>query len=115
MPENPAAVRLRVGMNVRRVRLLRKLSQERLAELVGNTGKHVGQVERGEVNVGLDTLSRIANALAIDVGDLFAGPRPRRRSEPPHFLVTERVMNQVERALRSIRAARSQRSPRSAG
>lgn len=113
MPEKPGAVRLRVGKNIRRLRLSRGLSQERLAERVGNSWKHIGQVERGEVNVGLDILSRVANALAVDVGDLFGGPRPRRKSEPPHFFVTQDVMDQVERTLRNVRAARSQRAPRS--
>ena len=113
MPEKPGAVRLRVGKNVRRLRRLRGLSQERLAERVGNSVKHIGQVERGEVNVGLDILSRIAIALSIDVDDLFIGPRSRRK--PDFLVIPANVMDQVERALRGIRASRSQRSPRAAG
>ena len=106
MPDHLRAIRLRVGSNVHRLRRARGLSQERLAELVGNSGKHVGQIERGEVNVGLDVLSRMAGALSVDVGDLFAsGPR-RRRADPPLFVVNDRELQQLERIVRGIRTAR---------
>lgn len=106
MPEQLRAVRLRVGRNVQRLRRARGLSQERLAEMVGNTGKHIGQVERGEVNVGLDILTQIARALSVDVGDLFAKQPRRRRAEPPLFLANARELQQIDAAVRSIRAAR---------
>ena len=79
MPEALPAVRLRVGANVQRLRRSRGLTQEQLSEIVGNTGKHLGQIERGEVNVGIDTLTRLASALEVDVTDLFAGGPRRRR------------------------------------
>lgn len=106
MPENLRAVRLRVGRNVRRLRRSRGFSQERLAELVGNTGKHIGQVERGEVNVGIDIVARIAGALAVDVSDLLAAAPRRRRAEPPLFVANARELAQIEQAVRSIRSAR---------
>jgi transcriptional regulator with XRE-family HTH domain len=110
MRENLRDVRLRVGRNVQRLRLLRGLSQERLAELVGNTGKHISLVERGEVNVGLDILSQIARALSADVQDLFIGPRGGRRSDSPFFIITQRQLDQIDQALRNVRAARPKRS-----
>jgi transcriptional regulator with XRE-family HTH domain len=72
MPDNARAVRLRVGKNVRQLRRLRGWSQERLAEAVGNTYKHIGQVERGEVNVTIDILAAIAIGFSVNVADLFA-------------------------------------------
>ncbi|MBA2306019.1 MAG: helix-turn-helix transcriptional regulator [Acidobacteria bacterium] len=115
MPEKLRAVRLRVGRNVQRLRRLRGLSQERLAEVVGNTGKHIGQVERGEVNVGVDILCRLAIALSADVADLFLGARRSRGSEPPYVLVPQRAVDQLEQALRSMKPTRAKRAPRSAG
>ena len=106
MPEQLRAVRLRVGRNVQRLRRSRGISQERFAELVGNTGKHIGQVERGEVNVGLDILTRIAAAFSVDVEELFTKTPRRRRAEPPLFLATGRELQQIEQAVRSIRSAR---------
>jgi transcriptional regulator with XRE-family HTH domain len=106
MPEQLRAVRLRVGRNVQRLRRSRGFSQERFAELVGNTGKHIGQVERGEVNVGLDILARIAAALSVDITELFMKTPRRRRTEPPLFLANGRELQQIEQAVRSIRSAR---------
>jgi transcriptional regulator with XRE-family HTH domain len=106
MPEDLRAVRLRVGRHVQRLRRLRGFSQERLAELVGNTGKHIGQVERGEVNVGLDILARISRALSIDLGDLFVAFPRRRRRVPPLFLVNRSELEQIEQIVQSIRSAR---------
>jgi transcriptional regulator with XRE-family HTH domain len=106
MPEDLRAVRLRVGRHVQRLRRARGFSQERLAEVVGNTGKHIGQVERGEVNVGIDILARIANALAVDLADLLAPFPRRRRAESPSFLVNRRELDQLEQIVRGIRLAR---------
>lgn len=103
MSEHPDA-RTRVGRNVRRVRRARGLSQERLAELAGNTAKHIGQIERGEVNVGVDFLARIAAALAIDVADLFAWRR-RRRGERPVFLFDSADLARLEQIVRNVRRA----------
>lgn len=113
MPEDLQAVRLRVARNVQRLRRSHGFSQERLAELVGNTGKHIGQIERGEVNVGLDILARIASALSADVGDLLAALPRRRRSEPPLFLVNARELEQMEQLVRNIRSARVKSSDNS--
>jgi transcriptional regulator with XRE-family HTH domain len=105
MPENLRAIRLRVGRNVQRLRRLRGFTQERLAERVGNTWKHIGQVERGESNVGLDILAGIAAALAVDVGDLFVEPSRRRRAEPSLYLISDRDVSQIEDTMRRVRAA----------
>jgi transcriptional regulator with XRE-family HTH domain len=106
MAEQLRALRLRVGRNVQRLRRSRAMSQERFAELVGNTGKHIGQVERGEVNVGLDILARIAAALSVDITELFTKTPRRRRPEPPLFVANDRELQQIEHAVRSIRSAR---------
>jgi transcriptional regulator with XRE-family HTH domain len=104
MPEEPRAVRLRVGSNVQRLRKWSKVTQEKLAESAGHAAKHIGQIERGEVNVGLDVLARIAKALSVDVADLFATPR-RRRAASPLFIASARELDQIEQAVRRIRGA----------
>lgn len=109
------AVRLRVGRNVRQLRVLRGFSQEGLAELAGNTNKHIGQVERGEVNVGLDTLSAIAAALSVDVTDLFVGARTANTAETRAFLITQRELDQLEQALSTVRAVRRTQPARHRG
>ena len=73
MPHSARAVRTRVGRMIQRLRQLRGVSQEQLAELVGQqkSVKHVSEIERGLANVGLDTLSRIAAVLSVDIAELF--------------------------------------------
>jgi transcriptional regulator with XRE-family HTH domain len=51
------------------------LSQEDLAEVAGLHRNYVGGIERGERNVGLDNIHKLARALRVDVAELF----PQRR------------------------------------
>ena len=47
------------------------LSQEKLAELAGLHRAYIGQIERGEKNIGLKNLEKIAKGLKISVKDLL--------------------------------------------
>lgn len=49
------------------------MSQEELAEKADLSYKYVGEVERGYVNISLDSLVRIAKALKVKVTDIIAG------------------------------------------
>ncbi len=60
------------GERLRELRIERDLSQERLAELAGLDRNYIGQIERAERNVALVNIVRIAKALEIDPGELFA-------------------------------------------
>ncbi|QGG94945.1 helix-turn-helix domain-containing protein [Actinomarinicola tropica] len=62
----------------RRVRAERKrigLSQEGLAARAGIHRTFVGRVERGEANVTLTTIVRLADVFGVDPGALVAGFR----------------------------------------
>lgn len=56
-----------VGFNIRRIREERGLSQEELGAVGGLHRAYIGQIERGEKNVGLKNLERIANALNVNI------------------------------------------------
>ncbi len=58
-----------VGLNIRSIREERGLSQEKLAELADLHRAYIGQIERGEKNIGLKNLEKIAKALKADVKD----------------------------------------------
>lgn len=60
-----------VGVRVRSLRNTRGLSQERLAERAGLTSKFLGEVERLETNPSITSVARLAEALAVNVSDLF--------------------------------------------
>jgi transcriptional regulator with XRE-family HTH domain len=66
-----------LGSQLRRLRLERRLSQERLAELAGLNYKHIGRIELAKVEPGADVLVRLARALRVSVGDLFDTITPR--------------------------------------
>jgi transcriptional regulator with XRE-family HTH domain len=56
----------RVGQNLRRYRLERGLSQEAFAEIVGVHRTYMGGLERGERNLTLKSLERLAAAIEAD-------------------------------------------------
>lgn len=60
-----------VGFNIRRIREERGLSQEELAALAGLHRAYVGQIERGEKNIGLKNLEKIAKALEVNISFLI--------------------------------------------
>jgi DNA-binding XRE family transcriptional regulator len=62
-----------VGQNIRQYRKQVHWSQERLAEKADLSYKFLGEVERGEQNISLDTLFRISKALKTSVADLVRG------------------------------------------
>lgn len=66
----PAVLRP-LGAQLRRLRLERRLSQERLAELAGVNYKYLGRVELAKAEPGADILVRVARALGVPVGELF--------------------------------------------
>jgi len=59
------------GSKVRRYRLKKKLSQEKLAELADLHRTYIGQIECGKRNVALKNIAKLAKALGISVRDLF--------------------------------------------
>jgi transcriptional regulator with XRE-family HTH domain len=57
--------------NLRREREIRGLSQEKLAELANLHRTYVGSVERGERNISIDNLERLARALKVELAELL--------------------------------------------
>jgi transcriptional regulator with XRE-family HTH domain len=60
-----------VGRNLRAYRLQRGLSQEAFAEVLGVHRTYMGGLERGERNLTLKSLERLAAAVGIDPLDLL--------------------------------------------
>ncbi len=64
-----------MGKRIRELRISGGFTQEKLGEKAGLNYKFIGELERGQVNVSLDSLAKIAEALMVKVGDLFSGER----------------------------------------
>lgn len=52
-------------------RVQKGLSQEELADIAGLHRTYVGSVERGERNISIDNIERLASALKIPIQDLL--------------------------------------------
>ena len=65
------AIREGFGARVRELRKKAMLSQEELADDAGLDRSYIGGVERGQRNVSLVNIHKIARALKVAPGDLF--------------------------------------------
>lgn len=57
--------------NIKAFRTKLNLSQEELADLAGLHRTYVGSVERGERNISIDNIERLASALNTDITELL--------------------------------------------
>lgn len=59
------------GAKLAYVRKSQKLSQMKLAEIVDMNFNYIGQIERGEANVTIHTMKILADALNVEMKELF--------------------------------------------
>ena len=60
-----------LGRNIRICREAKGLTQERLAELSNISVKHISKIELGKINLKIETLVNIANALDVSTDTLL--------------------------------------------
>lgn len=61
-----------IGNNIKQVRTLEGISQERLAELIGKSAHFISLLERGESGLSVPTVVAICRALNTDTNTIFA-------------------------------------------
>jgi transcriptional regulator with XRE-family HTH domain len=71
MPINEKNFLNKLGIRIRQLRELRKLSQENLANDCNIPKVQIGRIERAEINTTVRTLIKISNALEVPPKDLF--------------------------------------------
>lgn len=64
-------VLIALGSAIRRIRLSKDISQEMLALMAEVDRSYVGQIERGDNNVAVLTLSKLAAALEVSLAALM--------------------------------------------
>ena len=68
-----AEINKQVGFNIRKYREKKGWSQEQLAFEASLHRAYIGQIERGEKNIGLKNLEKIAIALSVKTSKLLGG------------------------------------------
>ncbi|WP_341815014.1 helix-turn-helix domain-containing protein [Wolbachia endosymbiont (group A) of Chalcis sispes] len=71
-------LRLLLSQNIRRIRNIKGLSQETLADLCELHRTYIGSVERGERNISIDNVERIADALGVEPTALLDQDQDRK-------------------------------------
>ena len=67
------AILASLGLNVRRRREARELTQEKLAEKAGLDPTYISGIERGLRNPGIKNVARLAKALGLSTAELCKG------------------------------------------
>lgn len=126
MTREPSPLGERFGANLSRCRRRAGLSQDGLADLVGLTRGHLGELERGRQLPRIDTVLRLAAAMEASTCVLLEGMewRPglagswgllpatfRRasaptRTEPPMKTISPRIPDQMATELYAVAGAR---------
>lgn len=70
---------LQVGRRIRELRKAKGLSLTQLAERADLNDKHLGMVERGDENLTLKSIRKIAAALEVPITELFPADQDDER------------------------------------
>ncbi len=110
-------VRSLVGERIRSLRKERGWSQEELGEKADLHHTYVGAVERGEKNASIDTLDKIADALGIEMVDLFTLTKGKMNVDKLRAHIIEEVKESSPGMLKLmaalIQTTRSDKAPAS--
>jgi len=72
-----------VARNLRRIRVERGISQEKLAADASIDRSYLGGLERQVENPTVDLLDRVAKALSVTITELFVQPSPGEKPPKP--------------------------------
>ena len=64
-------VQIRFGERLREIRTKKGVSQEALAEQAGLHRTYVSSIERGERNISIVNIAKLAEALGVPIRDFF--------------------------------------------
>jgi transcriptional regulator with XRE-family HTH domain len=64
-------IKHRLGIIIKKLRKDKSISQEELALLADIDRTYVGDIEKGERNISIDVLEKLANTLEISMSEIF--------------------------------------------
>ncbi len=80
-----------LGQRIQDLRKSKKLTQDKLAELVGIDPKNISKIEKGNNYPTAETLSSIAQALDVEIYELFLFD-----SEIPYKTMKEEIISALD-------------------
>lgn len=89
MTKRNADILKQFGERVRDLRKAQGLSQEELAEKADLHYTYIGGVERGERNLSLKSIERIASALKIEIRELFIPYLPEKAGVESNKIISD--------------------------
>ncbi|MBI5573388.1 MAG: helix-turn-helix transcriptional regulator [Elusimicrobia bacterium] len=78
---NTSDLSIQIGRKIRETRKELNLTQENVAERTGLDWSFIGQIERGTNTPSIRTLSKIAEALNLEIGDMFPAKVTKSKDE----------------------------------
>lgn len=89
-----------LGMNIKKVRLLKGLSQENLASDLQKSVNFVSLLENGKTGLSVPTIIDICSALGVDTNTLFAGiVKPIDATSDDYIIETLKLFNETDKAM----------------
>jgi transcriptional regulator with XRE-family HTH domain len=77
--QDPVEVRKQLGERVRELRSRKGWSQEKFAHESGLGRSFAGSIERGEKDIRISTLCKLADIFGIDISRLFKAATPKKK------------------------------------
>lgn len=71
----------KLGNRIKALRIQKGLSQDKLGELAGLNGKYLGEVERGNSNISIMNLSKLADVLEVPMLSIMTTDHEQNRDE----------------------------------
>ncbi|OAB41745.1 helix-turn-helix domain-containing protein [Paenibacillus glacialis] len=96
---------IQLGSRLRQERLKHNFTQEKLAEKIDVSHAYIGQIERGERSLTLETLIKLANQLEVTADELLHESLKLNEGHYMHKiiqLVQERPMHEQQMALEML-------------
>lgn len=97
----------KLGLNIKKARKSRGLTQENLAELIGCNPSHISNIENNYTKASLNALLSIANALDTSIDRLLLeqyNTQPSTLDNEIAKAITNCTVEEKERILRIIKA-----------
>ena len=89
------------GARVKELRKSRRITQEKLAELIGVEPQQISRIENGACFTTFETLEKLANILEIHISDFFKFSHIRPKKELIST-ITEQLEKQTEEKVQTI-------------